>query len=179
MRYPRAVIRLAALAVGLGLVCAACTSGPSQPRSPRPRPSTASPVAHPVLAKLHQQTAVKFLHLHSASNPTAVVVLASARNLQPGQQGAVLAVRTIGDLTGSCRQGQPAVKFRLTYRGAGPPIVSELREPVARPIALHLDAPYWPPVPSAVNRPGFRGGFSCWVRPPVGAGFERSRRLRA
>jgi transposase IS116/IS110/IS902 family protein len=31
----------------------------------------------------------------------------------------------------------------------------------------------------AVNRPGFRGGFSCWLQLPAGAGFERSSWLRA
>ena len=147
MRYPRAATRVALLAVALGLVCAACTSGSSQSRSSRPRPSTVSPVAQP-LAKLHQQTQVQFVHLRSASNPTAVVVLASARNLQLGQQGAVLAVRRVGSLIGSCSPGHPAVKFRLIYRGAGPPIVTKISKPLARPIALHLDAPYWPATPS-------------------------------
>jgi hypothetical protein len=32
---------------------------------------------------------------------------------------------------------------------------------------------------TAVNRPAFRGGFSCWVQPRDGAGFELSRPLGA
>jgi hypothetical protein len=40
------------------------------------------------------------------------------------------------------------IKFRLTSRWAGPPIVTEVREPLARPAGLHLMAPYWPPAPS-------------------------------
>jgi hypothetical protein len=149
VRHPRAVTRVALLGVALGLVCAACTSGPSQSRSSRsPRPSKGSPVAHPVLTKLHQQSGLRFVKNRNGSNPTAIVVLASARNLQPGQQGAALAVRRVGNLIGSCSPGHPAVTVRLTYRGA---IVSEVREPITKPIALHLDAPYWPPVPSAVG----------------------------
>ncbi len=60
----------------------------------------------------------------------------------------MLTVRGVGYLMGSCSPQHRAVKFRLTYRGAGPPIVTEVREPLARPIAFHLDAPYWPPAPS-------------------------------
>src|SRR5262245_48969897 len=120
--------RLAILALALGLVSAACTSGPSQPRSSHSRPSTTSPVAHHVLRKLHRQTALKFVHLQSASNPRAVVLFESVRNLQPGQQGNVLAVRRVGNLIGSCNTGHPAVKFRLAYRGAGPPTVTEVRQ---------------------------------------------------
>ena len=120
MRYPRAVTRVAALAVAAGLAGAACTSGPSQSQSPRPPlPSTVSPVARPLLTKLHQQEGLRFVHLHSAANPTAVTVFASARNLQPGQQGAVLTVRRVGNLMGSCSPQHRAVKFRLTYRGRG------------------------------------------------------------
>jgi hypothetical protein len=126
------------LALLPGLVCAACSSEPSQSRSSRPPASTASPVAQPVLTKLHRQTALKFVHLRSASNPRAVVVLESVRNLQPGQQGTVLAVRRIGNLIGSCSQGHPAVKFRLAYRGAGPPRVTKVRQPLARPASLSL-----------------------------------------
>lgn len=144
MRYPRDVTRLALLAVALGLVCAACASGPSQPRSA----AAASPVSHHVLTKLHQQTA-RFVHLHSASNPRAVVILASTRNLQPGQHGAVLAVRRVGNLIGSCSPGRPSVKFRLTYRGAGPPTVTEVREPLAKPASLYLLG--WAPAASPVG----------------------------
>ena len=138
MPYPRAVIRIAIPALALGLVCAACTSGPSQPRSSHSLRSTASPVAHPVLRKLHRQTARKFVHLRSANNPTAVVLFESVRNLQPGQHGAVLAVRRAGSLIGSCSAGHPAVRFHLAYRGAGPPTVTEVREPLANPTSLSL-----------------------------------------
>ncbi len=138
MPRPGAVKRLAMLALMLGLMCAACSSGPSQSRSSRAPASAASPVAHPVLTRLHRQTALKFVRLGSASNPKAVVVLESVRNLQPGQQGKVLAVRRVGNLIGSCSQGHPAVKFRLAYRGAGPPIVTEARQPLARPTSLSL-----------------------------------------
>ena len=135
MPYPRALV---ILALALGLVCAACTSGPSQPRSAHSRPSTASPVTHPVLRKLHRQTALEFVHLHSASNPRAIVLFESVRNLQPGQQGTVLAVRRVGNLTGSCSQGHPALKFRLAYRGAGPPTVTEVQQSLPRPTSLSL-----------------------------------------
>jgi len=131
------------------LVCAACTSGASQSQSPRPRPSTVSPVAHPLLTKLHQQTELRFVNLHSAANPTAVTVLASARNLQPGQQGAVLTVRRVGNLMGSCSPQHPAVKFRLTYRGPGPPTITEVRKPLARPASLYLVG--WAPAASPVG----------------------------
>jgi hypothetical protein len=41
------------------------------------------------------------------------------------------------------------VKFQVTYRGPGSPlVVTQIREPLRRPIGLHLDAPYWPPEPS-------------------------------
>jgi hypothetical protein len=133
--------------LAVALLCAACTSGPPPAQSPRARPSTVSPVARPLLTKLHQQ-ADRFVHLHSAANPHAITILASSRNLQPGQKGVVLTVRGVGNLMGSCSPRHAAVKFRLTYRGPGPPLVTQVREPVARPIALHLDAPYWPPAPS-------------------------------
>jgi hypothetical protein len=135
------------LAVGVALACAACTSGPSPSPSPRPQPSTASPVTHPLLTKL-QQTELRFAH-RGGANPNAVTAFASSRNLQPGQQGVVLAVRWAGTLVGSCSSGHPAVEFRLTSRSAGPPVVTEVvREPLARPVGLHLLAPYWPPAPS-------------------------------
>jgi hypothetical protein len=102
-----------------------------------------------VLAELHQQTALRFVHLHSANNPRAVLVLASTRNLQPGQQGAVLAVRKVGNLIGSCRSGRPSVKFRLTYQGAGPPMVTEVRERLAKPASLYLLG--WAPTASPVG----------------------------
>ena len=138
MRDPRIVTRAAVLTVAVGMVLAACTSAPSQSRSPRPQPSTVSPLARPLLAKLHQQTELRFVHLHSTGNPTAVTVLTSARNLQQGQRGVVLAVRAIGNLIGSCSPGRPAVKFRLTYRGAGPPTVTEVQKPLTRPAGLYL-----------------------------------------
>jgi len=147
VRDPGAVTRAAALTLAVGLVIAACTSGPSRSQSPPPRPSTASPVARPLSTKLLQPTGpgLRFVH---ANGGNAVTVLTSTRNLRPGQQGVVLTVRGVGNLMGLCSPGHPAVKFRLTYRGAGPPMVTEVKEPLARPIGLHLDAPYWPPVPS-------------------------------
>src|SRR5215470_484727 len=132
-----------------GLASAACTSGPSRSPSPRSVSSTASRVAHPLLPKLHQQTELRFVHLRSASNPTAVVLLASARNLQPSRQGAVLAVRRVGNLIGSCSPGHPAVTFRLTYRGPGPPTVTEVRQPLARPAGLYVLG--WAPTASPVG----------------------------
>jgi hypothetical protein len=141
------VTRAAVLAVAVGLAGAACTSGPSRSRSSRPMPSTVSLVAHPVSTKLHQQAGPRFVHPNGA-NPTAVTFFTSSRNLQPGQQGAVLTVRGVGNLMGSCSPGHPAVKFRLTSRLAGPPAVTEVRAPLARPVGLQLLAPYWPPVPS-------------------------------
>ena len=91
-----------------------------------------------MLRTLHQQTALKYADLRSASNPRAVVVFEAIRNLQPGQHGRVLAVRRVGNLIGSCRAGHPAVRFVLAYRGAGPPTVTEVREPLARPTSLSL-----------------------------------------
>lgn len=118
-----------------------------------------SAVAHPVMTKL-QQTEQRFVHLHNTANPTAVTVLASSRILQPGQQGAVLAVPAVGSLMGSCSPGHPAVKFRLTSRAAGPPMVTQVvREPLATPIGLHLSAPYWPPAPSP---DGGKQQFAFW-----------------
>jgi hypothetical protein len=123
------------LVVLLGLACAACTSGPSHSGSAQPRASSASPVAHPLLPKLHQQTRMRFAHLG-----TAVTVLASARSLQPGQQGAVLTVRKVGNLIGYCSPQHPAVTFRRTYRswGPGPPTITEVRAPLAGPASLYL-----------------------------------------
>jgi hypothetical protein len=43
------------------------------------------------------------------------------------------------------------VKFRLTYPWAGSPVVTEVRQPLARPAGLHLLAPYWPPAASPVG----------------------------
>lgn len=81
----------------------------------------------------------------------AITVLASSRNLQPGQHGVVLTVRGVGNLLGSCSPGHPSVRFRLTGRGlAGPPVVTEVRAPAARPVGLYLLAPL-PPVPSPVG----------------------------
>lgn len=145
MQCPRTVAQFAMLALALSLVSAACSSGPAPSRSSRPKVSTASPLAHPALPRLHRQAALKFVHLHSASNPTAVVILEAARNLQPGQSGTVMAVRKVGNLTGTCRPGHPAVKFRIAYKGAGPPTVSEVRQPLAKPVSLSLLGP----VPSA------------------------------
>ena len=149
MRNPRTVIRVAVPAVAAGLVCAACTSGPSQSPSPRPRPSTVSPVTRPLLTKLHQQSEIRFVDLHSAANPTAVTVVASARNLEPGQQGAVLTVRKVGNLIGSCSAGRPTVTFRLTYRGPGPPTVTAVQKPLARPADLYLLG--WAPTATPVG----------------------------
>jgi hypothetical protein len=146
-----AVARVAGLAVAMGLVFAACTSGPSQPPSPRPRLSTAPALAHPLSTKLSQQTGLRFVKNRNGANPTAVSVLTSRRNLQLGQQGVVLTAPGVGNLMGSCSPARPAVKFRLTYRWAGPPVVTAVRAPLARPIGLHLDAPYWPPAPSPVG----------------------------
>ena len=138
------------LAAAVALASAACTSGSSPSGSPRP--STGSPVAaSPVLTELHQQTALRFVHLHNAANPNAVVVLTSSRNLRPGQRGPVLKVRAIGNLMGSCGRGQPTATFHLTYRGPGPPVVTELRKALPKPIGLHLAGPYWPPVPSPAH----------------------------
>jgi hypothetical protein len=134
--------------VAVGLVFAACTSGPSQSQSPQPRPSTVPALAHPPSTKLHQQTGPRFFKNSKGPNPIAVTILLSSRNLQPGQQGVVLTAPGVGNLMGSCRPAHPAVKFRLTNRWAGPPVVTEVRAPLARPIGLHLDAPYWPPAPS-------------------------------
>ena len=110
-----------------------------------------SPVAHPLSTKLHQPPGLRFGKNRNGSNPTAVTVLTSSRDLQPGQQGVVLTVRGVGNLIGRCSSGHPAVTFRLAYRGAGPPVVTEVREPLARPVGLHLMAPYWPPAPSPVG----------------------------
>lgn len=147
MRDLGAVARFTGLTVVAGLVFAACTSGPSQSQSPRPR-SSASALARPLWTKLQQQTGPRFLKDRKGSNPIAVTVLTSSRDLQPGQQGVVLTAPGVGKLVGSCSQAHPAVKFRLTNGWAGPPVVTEVRAPLARPIGLHLDAPYWPPAPS-------------------------------
>jgi len=128
------------------LACAACTSGPPHSQSPMPGPSTVSPVAHPVLTTLQQQNE-RFVHLHSAANPNAVAVLTSSRTLQPGQQGPVLTVRSVGSLIGSCSPEHPAVKFRITYRGAGPPVVTKFRQALARPAGLGLLGGAPPPSP--------------------------------
>ena len=138
MRYPRAVTRGALLAVALGLSCAACTSAPSKPPSSQLRSPAASSVAHPVLTRLHQQRQLRFVRLHGAANPTAVTVLASARNLTPGQHGPVLTVPRVGNLIGSCSPHHPAVKFQRTYRGPGPPTVTEVRTLLAKPANFYL-----------------------------------------
>lgn len=77
--------------------------------------------------------------------PAAVTILTSSRNLRPGQHAAILTVRGIGNLLGTCSHGTPGMKLRLTYRGAGPPTVTQVREPLATPVGLHLVSPYWPP----------------------------------
>lgn len=136
------------LAVAAGLGFAACTSGPSQSPSPRPSPPRVSPVAHPLLTKLHQHTE-RFVHLHSAANPNAITILTSSRNLQSGQQGAVLTLRSIGNLMASCSPRHPAVKFRLTYRGPGPPTVTKIQQLLARPAGLDLTGAA--PAPSPVG----------------------------
>jgi len=136
-------------AVAAGLVVAACTTGPSQSQSPSPRQSTTSHLGHTVLAKLHQQTKLRFV-CHNCPNPEAVTVLASSRNLQPGQQGAVLAVRGVGSLTGTCSSGHPTVRFLATYRGPGGPVVTQFRAPLARPVGLDL-LDLLPPAPRPVG----------------------------
>ena len=144
---PGFVTRAAGLTVVVGLALAACTSGPSQTRSPRP--PTVPAAARPLLTKLHQQPGPRFVKNRNGANPAAITVLTSSRNLHPGQHGVVLTVRGVGDLIGFCSPGRPAVKFRLTYRGQGPPAVTEVREPLARPIGLQLVlvSPYVPPSP--------------------------------
>jgi hypothetical protein len=97
----------------------------------------ASPVAHPVLTRLQQQTE-RFVHLHGTANPNAVTVFTSSRTLQPGRQGPVLTLRSVGNLIGSCSPQRPAVKFRITYRGAGPPVVTKIQGALARPASLGL-----------------------------------------
>lgn len=57
--------------------------------------------ARPLPAGLRQQTELRFVR-HDGPNPKAITVLAASRNLQPGQQGAVLTVRGVGNLIGSC-----------------------------------------------------------------------------
>jgi hypothetical protein len=104
-------------------------------------------IAHPLPTGLHQQTE-RFVHFRGAANPDAVTILSSSRNLRPGQRGAVLTMPGVGNLLGSCHPSRPAVTFLLTYRGAGPPVVTEVRQALARPAGLHLLAPYWPPAPS-------------------------------
>ncbi len=146
VRGAGAVTRVA-VAMAVGSVCAACTSGKSQSPSPQPRPLTVSPAPHPLSTKLGQ-TKLRFVH----RNANAITVFTSSRNLRAGQQGVVLTVRGVGSLMGSCSPEHRAVKFRLTGRGlAGPPVVTEVREPLARPVSLHLLAPYWPPAPSLVG----------------------------
>jgi hypothetical protein len=151
MRDLGAVARVTGLTVTVGFVFAACTSGQSQSQSqsqsPQPR-SSASALAHPLSTKLHQQTGPRFFKNRKGPDPIAVTVLTSSRNLQPGQQGVVLTAPEVGNLVGSCSPAHRAVKFRLTNAWAGPPVVTEVRAPLARPIGLHLDAPYWPPAPS-------------------------------
>jgi len=151
VRDPGAVTRVAVLAAAVGLACAACTSGSARSNSPRPRQSAVSAVTRPLSTKLHQPAGLRFVRNRIGSNPNAVTVLTSSRNLHPGQSGVVLTVRGVGNLRGSCGPGLPAVKFRLTYRGAGPPVVTAVREPLARPAGLNLLGPYWPPVPSPVG----------------------------
>lgn len=139
------------LTAGAGLAIAACASGQAQPQfqASRPRPPTVPADVRPLPTGLHQQQSagLRFAR-RNGPNPAAVTMLASSRNLRPGQQATVLTVRGIGNLTGSCRDGTPDVKFRLTYRGAGPPQVTQIRDPLTRPVALRLLAPYWPPAPT-------------------------------
>ncbi len=145
MRDSGTAARAAVLTATAGLVLAACTSGPIASHSRRP-PSVVPAAAHPLSTALHQLTGPEQRFAHSKGpNPAAVTVLASSRNLRPGQHGAVLKVRGVGNLLGSCGHGTPGVKFQLTYRGAGPPAVTQVREPLAAPVGLHLLAPYWPP----------------------------------
>jgi len=109
----------------------------------------ASAIVRPLSTKLSEQAGPRFFKNRNGSNPIAVMFLASSRNLQAGQQGVVLRAPGVGNLMGSCSPAQPAARFRLTSNWAGPPVVTEVRAPpLARPIGLHLDAPYWPPAPS-------------------------------
>jgi hypothetical protein len=147
VRDPQVVARCAALTVGVALVLAACTSQPSQSRSPRARPSRTSAIVHRLPTGLLQQSE-RFVHLSSAANPDAVMILTSSRNLRPGQRGVVLTVRSVGNLVGSCVTPGPAVTIRLTYRGAGPPVDTQTRVALARPASLHLLEPYLPLAPS-------------------------------
>jgi len=169
------------LAMAVGLACAACTSGPSRSQSPRPRPSTASPIAHHVSTRLHEQTGRGFVHL--VGGPNAFTVLASARNLESGQHGVVLSVRGVGNLVGLCGPGHLAVKFRLTPSGLGSPVVTEVRKPLARPAGLYLLLGLPPPSPvgassssrssRSLGRPG------CWfLACLVGDADSCGRRLR-
>ena len=89
---------------------------------------------------------MRFVHLG-----TAVTVLASARNLQPGQQASVLTVPKVGNLIGACSQQHPTVKFRRTYRswGPGPPTITVVRKPLARPASLYLLG--WAPAASPLG----------------------------
>jgi hypothetical protein len=144
VREAGTVTRGALLAVAMGLACAACTAGPSKSPSPRPRPSTMSPAPRPVSTKLNHPAKLRFVHPHA----NAVTVLTSSRNLQTGQQGVVLTVRGVGNLVGLCSPGHPAVKFRITGRGlAGPPVITEIRKQLARPVGLYLLYGLPPPSP--------------------------------
>jgi hypothetical protein len=99
---------------------------------------------------MRQQAKLRFVH-PSGANPKAITVLESQWNLLPRQRDVVLTVRGVGNLMGSCSPGHPAVKFRLTGRGlAGPPVVTEVRVPVARPVDLNL-LPTLPPTPPPVG----------------------------
>jgi len=104
-----------------------------------------APVARPLSTKLHQLAGRGFVHF--GANPNAVTVLASGRNLEPGQHGVVLTVRGVGNLLGSCSPGHPAVKFRLTVGGLGSPVITEIRKPLPRPAGLYLLFGLPPPSP--------------------------------
>ncbi len=148
MQNIAATTRAILLAAAVGLVLAACSAGSSQPRSrpPQASPPKAPVVARPLSVTLHQQE-LRLVRSKGA-NPTAVTMLASSRNLRSGQQGAVLTVRGVGNLVGSCNEGKPGVKFRLAYRGPGPAAVTRLSDPLARPVSLNLLSPFWPPAPA-------------------------------
>ncbi len=144
-------MRAAVLTAAAGLALAACASGPSQPR--RPAPPTMPAAARPLSTDLRQQAGPDLRFVRGkGSDPAAVTILTSSRNLRPGQQGAVLRVRGVGNLMGSCGRGTPGVKFRLTYRGAGPPSVTQVRQPLARPVGLHLLLPVLAARPGARQR---------------------------
>ncbi len=102
-------MRAAVLTAAAGLALTACTSGPSQSRRPSPAPSPVPAAARPLSTVLRQQADPDLRFVRGkGSDPAAVTILTSSRNLRPGQQSVVLTVRGVGDLIGSCSHGIPA-----------------------------------------------------------------------